>query len=245
MSRERDDIKDSVMDAFNVASKKDYPQQAIFFLNAFWEEHSREAEKVWDYLQGFIVLDKKKDEGCELDEFYSHKFLENYGETMTALELRNAMRLIDINHDNQMSLLEYLLFRFDEKVEVLISRPQENGADEGRMSPALLKAWKALQAVRTEIRKIESKKAELQEKAALGGVKGNTAKQELFALLNNDPTELNAAMLTAEAAVRKAGGADLAMIAPGLMWYMERELEEAKKYQPKGGIKKGDKFKNL
>jgi hypothetical protein len=48
-------------------------------------------------------------------------------------------------------------------------------------------------------------------------------------LLKADPTDLNRALITAEAAVRKAGGA---IGPPGSMWWMCRELEEMKKYRP-------------
>lgn len=243
MSRLAEQKESALMERFTELGHQPYSQQAIFFMNAFWEECGDSAEKIWAYYQGFLALDNKKEDGSELDEFYSHKFLENYGETMTALELRNAMRQIDINHDNMMSLLEYLLFRFDQKVEILLSRPQAaagvgNAPDS---DPALQKAWQALAEVKKEIKKIEETKTRLEKIAAEGGVKGNTAKQELFALMNNDPTELNAALLKAEAAFRKAGG----MIAPGLKWWMSRELEEAKKYKPKGGVKKAEKFQNL
>ncbi len=44
--------------------------------------------------------------------------------------------------------------------------------------------------------------------------------------------------VTAAAAVRKAQkNKDLS--AAGTLWWMERELEEAKKYKPSGGINKG------
>jgi len=235
-------VEQKDMDRFSTLGQEKYCDQLVFFLNAFWVECGADAEKIYGYYQGFLALDTRKDDGCDLDEFYSHKFLENYGETLTALELRNAMRKIDINHDNRMCLLEYLLFRYEQAVQELLNRPQQS---EGAvMTPELIKALAALQTVRAEIRKIELKKAELEERGSKGGVKGNAAKQELFALLNTDPTELNAAVLTAEAAVRKAGGSGK-VISPGLVWYMERELEEAKKYKPKGGLQKADKFKDL
>jgi len=296
------------MDKFNEVSSQKYSDQAIFFLNAFWKECGSHAEKIYEYNQGFIALDSKKDDGCDLDEFYSHKFLETYGETMTALELRNAMRKIDINHDNRMSFLEYLLYRYEQTVEELLLRPQ------GFQSEELLAALKALSQAREDIRRAEASKLEMEaskaqaeiskmeveasraevsairtaidskrdglEKAAqAGGVKGNMAKQELFALNNEDSTELNAAILRADAAVRKAEAAvkkaeeavqkaDAAVKkaehgvknaedavrkaqsvgdknSPGMVWFMNRELEEAKKYQPRGGIQKADKFKHL
>jgi len=282
------------MERFNDLSKQKYSDQAIFFLNAFWKECGSHAEKIYDYYQGFVNLDTKKDEGCDLDEFYAHKFLETYGETLTALELRNAMRKIDINHDNRMSFLEYLLYRYEQTVEELLLRPQ------GFQSEELLAALKALSEARENIRKaeasrmeeeatkaqvdatraevaairaaIDKKRAGLEKASQAGGVKGNMAKQELFALNNEDSTELNAANLRAEAAVRKAEvavkkaeeavkraeeGVKKAEEAvrryqsvgdhtsPGMVWFIERELEEAKKYQPRGGIQKADKFKHL
>lgn len=117
-----------VMDEFTEVGHRPYSKQAVFFLNAYWAEHSSQAEMVWEYSRGFQDLDARKDEGCELDEFYSHKFLENFGEPMTALELRNKLRTIDINNDHHMSLLEFLLNRFEGDVETLMSRPQ--GANE-------------------------------------------------------------------------------------------------------------------
>jgi hypothetical protein len=64
------------------------------------------------------------------------------------------------------------------------------------------------------------------------------AKNELAQLLSAPTTELNKALLTAEAAVRKAqkyGGA-----AQGDLWWMERELTEMKKYKPRGGVNKAN-----
>jgi hypothetical protein len=218
-----------VMDEFTEVGHRPYSRQAVFFLNAYWAEHSDKAEQVWEYMHGFQDLDSKKDEGCDLDEFYAHKFLENFGETMTALELRNKLKLIDINNDHHMSLLEYLLNRYEGDVDTLMSRPQGTNEE-------LEKAQRALDAVKAEIKRIEATKADLEEKSAKGGVKGNTAKQELFKLLNEDPTELNRAVLTAEAAVRKAQKLD-SQVAQGQVWWLGRELEEAKKYKPKGGVK--------
>src|SRR5690349_15801292 len=61
----------------------------------------------------------------------------------------------------------------------------------------------ALAAVRAEINKIEMEKARLEADSDLGGIKGARAKNELAQLLSRDMTDLNRALLTAEAAVRK------------------------------------------
>ena len=83
----------------------------------------------------------------------------------------------------------------------------------------------------TEISKIESEKRQLRELAAGTGIKAMKAKNELAQICNRDMTSLNRALLTAEAAVRKAGGSGVD-IPPGTLWWMQRELEEMKKYRP-------------
>jgi hypothetical protein len=56
-------------------TRKTYPEQAKWFLNAFWKSGAeQEAEAVWNYATKFIELDhEKKKNGNELDEFWSHK----------------------------------------------------------------------------------------------------------------------------------------------------------------------------
>lgn len=212
-----------------VVSKK-WSDQAVFWLNAYWPEHGKDAEKVWGYVQLFIKLDSAKGkDGCDLDEFWSHKFLESLGDTLTVVAMRETFREIDLDFNKRMSLIEYLVFKYKVSVKELLSRPQGTNED-------LVKAQQALEKVQDEIAKIEKKKAELEEKAKATGVRGMQAKNELQQLLTADPTDLNRALLTAEAAVRKAqklGG----LAAQGALWWVDRELEEAKKYKPRGGAK--------
>jgi len=112
-------------------------------------------------------------------------------------------------------------------VDELLKRPQGTNEE-------LVKAQAALAVVQEEIKKIERKKQILEEKiAGSEGVKKNTAKNELEQLLNADPTDLNRAVVTAEAQVRKAQ--KLKGDQPqGALWWVGRELEEAKKYKPRG-----------
>ena len=79
--------------------KKNYADQAVWFLNGFWDEGlEAEAEKVWGFAQTMAKLDEaKKSDGTELDEFLSHKFLETLGETLTVVALREKMRAIDLD----------------------------------------------------------------------------------------------------------------------------------------------------
>jgi len=188
-------------------------------------EHSAAAEDCWQFVAKFVQLDLEKGkEGNDLDEFNAHRFLEFWKETQTIVGLRELLQGLGLDRKKRMSLIEYLLCKYKENVKVLMSRPQGTNED-------LVKAQKALQHVQDEIDKIEKKKAELEKASEVGGVKGNAAKNELQQLCNSDNTDLNRAVLSAEAAVRKAqkmGGAT----AQGALWWVDRELAEMKKYKP-------------
>ena len=72
-----------------------YADQGKWYLNGFWEDGAKEeAEVIWGFAQSFIKLDEKKANGNELDEFWSHKFLESIGETLTILEVFACFELI-------------------------------------------------------------------------------------------------------------------------------------------------------
>jgi len=172
-----------------------------------------------------ISRDTDWKEGSDLDEFNAHRFLENLGETKRVVELRESLRAIDLDFNKRMALIEYLLFRYKQTITELLSRPQGTNEE-------LAKAQQALDQVSAEIEKIENKKRDLENKSKGSGVKATQAKNELAQLFNSDPTDLNRALLTAEAAVRKAqklGGT----AAQGAIWWVNRELEEVKKYKPK------------
>jgi len=74
------------LQAFNVATKKKFSEQAQFFLNAFWDEHGSQAELVytvaWDWLKKVDMRHKGVhyihlyDEGNELDFDMSLYFFE-------------------------------------------------------------------------------------------------------------------------------------------------------------------------
>eukprot|EP00004_Rigifila_ramosa_P011301 TRINITY_DN23_c0_g1_i1.p1 TRINITY_DN23_c0_g1~~TRINITY_DN23_c0_g1_i1.p1 ORF type:complete len:179 (-),score=46.98 TRINITY_DN23_c0_g1_i1:339-836(-) len=114
-----------LIEKFNKVTSLKYKDQAIFFLNAFWPEHSADAEKVWACCLKMVELDTvKKADGSDLDEFNAHKFLEAQGETLTVIALRERLRKIDLNFDKKMALVEYLLSKFNAPLEELLRRPQ-------------------------------------------------------------------------------------------------------------------------
>jgi hypothetical protein len=117
----------------------------------------------------------------------------------------------------------------------------------------------ALQELQKQQDEFNNKVAALEAASEGSGVKANTAKAELFKLKSEDPLPLSRAKINQEATVRKAekaakaaseayeaaekafADADREMelirnqpgAAYGSIWFMERDIKEAKKFMPK------------
>jgi len=173
-------------------------------------------------------------------------------EMMTAIKRKQELReKVDVNFDGRVSFLEYLLYQYRDYANPAdfcvrsMSSPDEH--------PEIRKARLALQEVNKRIQEYEAEKQRLTEESELPGVKGLAAKNLLAQLESSPQAErLNAALITAEAAVRMAskkfgGGVVHATGTPspsnegrsalptdGAIWWMNRDLEEKKKrYGPK------------
>jgi len=112
-------------------SSKCFKDQAIWALNGFWDIMEKDAEMVWNWVQKMAELHQDKHaDGCDLDEFWSHKFLETLGETMTVIEMREKFRKIDADFNKRMSMLEYLMFRYNIEPHAMVTAPQGDGDPE-------------------------------------------------------------------------------------------------------------------
>lgn len=181
-------------------------------------------------MQLFTELDKQagdKATGYALDEFWSHKFLEMLGETLTVIQLRERMRAIDLDFDKKMSVIEYLIFRYKLSVKSVCEAPQGGNPEELRQAEQKVDAaQKAVsemlklevakkskqeaeraeaenRAALDELKKQEdiynAKKAELEKKSKEGGVVSrNRASNELAQLLAEDPLPLRRAKINQE-----------------------------------------------
>jgi len=235
-----------------------YSEQCKYFLNCFWNEIDEEiCEAVWGHCQNFIKIDEQGEKGHDLDEFFSHKFLETLGETLTVLELRAKLREIDVDQNKRMSVTEYLIFKYEKSVKNLVTRPQLGDQQELIDAQNLLDAAQAamveLQSKLADLEKAEAenkaaldelkaqedayngKIAELEQKSQEGGVvKRNRAKAELEQMKAEDPLPLRRAKINTEAAVRrleKARKAAEEATAAAVKRFEEAEerLEELKK----------------
>jgi len=151
-----------------------YAEQAKWYLNGFWLDGGEaEAERVWSFTQGFIKFDEKKEKGNELDEFWSHKFLESIGETLTILELREKLKQIDMDKNGKMGLLEFLAFYFGKTVKQVLDAPQGQNAAEVRQASEKLEAVQTALAEqsaaleKTKVAEETVKKAEAELKIAV------------------------------------------------------------------------------
>jgi len=132
-----------------------------------------------DKLQYNALPEAKKSEAyvesTSLDEFWSHKFLEGIGKTLTAIQFRNEFRAIDINADKRMGFIEFCIWEYKADVKTLMTRPQGGGGGEVQKAQELLNqvtaaftaAQNALdQATKTEAEAKRAKEAAVKSEAA-------------------------------------------------------------------------------
>jgi len=243
-------------------ASRSYRDQAVWFLNAFWNGVAKkEAENVWKYVLQFVKLDLEKGkQGNQLDEVMTHRFLEVNDNTHTVRELREKLYAIGIEKPKFVALIHYLIFHYAIDWHELLHAPQGNQDDIDRaqqMLEAVQTALKEAQTAAADLARQEnefnSRTKELELKSTVGtAVQQNKAKAELAQHLASDPLPLRKAKITNEAAVKKLlkkvheAEAYLEEVkqkpgaAAGAMWWLDRELHEAKAYMPqaKGGYQK-------
>jgi len=113
---------------------RNYKDQAVWFLNAFWHQFESEAERLWGYCLKCADLDiEKRAEGTGLDEVRMHKWLETQGETLTVVDMRSKLRSTGAIAQNDrpklVPLIHYLLFRYGVDWHVLVNSYGDNAAE--------------------------------------------------------------------------------------------------------------------
>jgi hypothetical protein len=103
-----------------------YKEQAVWFLNAFWDQFQAEAEKLWKHVQLCADLDAQRHaEGTALDELNAHRFLEQIGETLTVVALRERLRktgaIGQTERPKAVPLTHYILWRYEVDWHVLVN----------------------------------------------------------------------------------------------------------------------------
>jgi DNA repair exonuclease SbcCD ATPase subunit len=146
---------------WNTLASKTHQEQAIWFLNAFWNGGVKQhAEKIWEFRAQFQKLGPN---ACELDEFFSHKFLEDCGETMTVVQLRAKLAEIDIDKNKKMCISEYLLFKFGKTAAHLVDAPQGDPKELQAAQALVDEASRALDEVLEQLEQQKRVAAQLAE----------------------------------------------------------------------------------
>merc|ERR1712137_862974 len=107
------------LDKLHAICQKTYKEQAVWFLNCFWEEFAdKEAELFWQYVLKNAELDLENHElGCGLDEMKAHVFLEKFDETLTVREMRSKLRSTGAIGESErpklVPLTHYLLYKYN------------------------------------------------------------------------------------------------------------------------------------
>jgi len=150
---------------------RNYAGQCKYMLNGFWGTLEKDAELIWNWCQSFNELDQDKHaDGNELDEFWSHKFLEGLGETMTVIEMREKFRKIDADFNKRMSMVEYIMFRYGFSIPSVLTCPQgDNTAGIKKAEAMVSEAQKAVDEMNAKL--TESKAAADRAKEAAAASK--------------------------------------------------------------------------
>jgi len=139
-----------------------YREQAIWFLNAFWDKHGAQAEKIWGYVLTMQEIDTvKKEAGNALDELQAHVFLEKFNETLTVKALRDSLRATGAIGANLklIALIHILIAKYKVDWHVLVNTPQGDPV-------AIARAQKMLQEVSVALQECERRTAEARRQEA-------------------------------------------------------------------------------
>jgi len=115
-------------------------------------------------------------EGTALDEFWSHKFLEGIGKTLSVVEFRREFQKIDANCDKNMGLIEFLVWEFGFTVDELMKRPQGGATAELIKAQAMLNEVEVrFKAAQTALDKASVTEAEAKKTKEAALVKADAA----------------------------------------------------------------------
>merc|ERR1712137_885693 len=169
-------VEMSDLDKLHELCEKTYRDQAVWFLNAFWDTKESEAERLWDYVQKLNELDLEfHEEGSALDEMKAHVFLEKFDETLTVREMRAKLRstgaIGETERPKVVPLTHYLLYKYDVEWHKLVDETRQ-GSNKEEME----KAEKMLAEVQAAFRESEAKASVARQKLLEAQSAENAAK---------------------------------------------------------------------
>eukprot|EP01101_Sappina_pedata_P006897 TRINITY_DN3536_c0_g1_i1.p1 TRINITY_DN3536_c0_g1~~TRINITY_DN3536_c0_g1_i1.p1 ORF type:complete len:247 (+),score=169.25 TRINITY_DN3536_c0_g1_i1:19-759(+) len=154
------------------------------FLRAFVGEFSGKFEQVLDQVEDFKKALPPNSTDGQLDEHQAHIFLEKKGEAQTVVEFREKMKLIDIDFNRRISVIEYLLYKYNKTTKDLFEA-KPNAALVKKLEDAIDKYLAVFRARKEREDKIASLEAIVKQ----GGKEAAKAKAELMGLKMQDPSK--------------------------------------------------------
>ena len=154
-----------------------YKQQAVWFMNGFWELAQKDAERLWNYVNTMGELDLELHaDGNGLDEVNAHRFLEKYNETLTVRELRDKLRstgaLSQQDRPKAVPLVHFLLFKYDIDWHKLVN------ASQGDNSAEIAEAQRLLDSVKNAFAQADAAHQEAVARANAAAAKEAEAKRQ-------------------------------------------------------------------
>jgi len=170
---------------------KTYQEQAIWFLNAFWEDFAdKEAEQIWAYVHKCSEIDlENHGEGAALDEMNAHVFLERFAETLTVRELRAKLRstgaIGESERPKRVPLTHYLLFKYNVDWHALVNASQGDNSKEiaraqemvSEVSTAFEESQRSAAAAAQALREAEASEAKAKQREAESNEAAEKSKQ--------------------------------------------------------------------
>jgi len=220
-----------------------YKEQAQWFLNAFWKTFAEnETEKIWNYAHMMAQLDTaKKMQGCALDEFMAHHFLEKNDETLTVHKMREQLREVGIEKVRLVPLVHYLIFRYKADWHFLVNAPQGNQEE-------IAKAQRLLDEVQELLAEAQAKEDQARrEEAAAKAAAAEAERKAAAAKRAAEAAEAAAGEARRTAEEAKAAQRELEAALEALKEQEDaknRKTEELKRKSEEGGLVQRNKAKN-
>jgi len=117
----------------------------VWFLNAVWNNHSAQAETLWNYKHKCDELDIQNGAaGNSLDELNAHRFLEAFNEPMTVKDLRERLRETGaVDRVKVVPITHFLLFKYNVNWRNLVNASQGDNQAEVDKAQHMLNGAKA------------------------------------------------------------------------------------------------------
>ncbi|KXS18079.1 hypothetical protein M427DRAFT_67912 [Gonapodya prolifera JEL478] len=203
---EAQEIPVDLVEKFKTVSSLPADDQAKKFLRAFVLEFRGRFEEILDMTAQFTSFSensKNPTQVVDLNEFDAHRFLEKRDESMTVAELRRkVMGEMDLDKNRRLSLIEYLLWKYQKPVALLFAKPPMTVSEDylAEFEAAMAEYQKVVEQKRAR----ENQMRALEAQAEGGGVKALAAKNQLAQMKSEDQLAQNKREIDAELRRKKA-----------------------------------------